>query len=128
MIPRVSASHALVISVTIISLAILGSVRALFPSMQTDEGPYAAVALRILNGDLFLNHFPFDKLLFAPYVMVPGVLMAGEPPFRCDRRGLIAAISGSVAMQGLIKDVSGSSRLAFVPQFTYPVINLSPFM
>ena len=105
-----------------------GLYRAFYPSLHMDEGYYLGAALRILKGDLFLTGYAFDKIPLAPYLMIPGILIAGENPLGFHLSGLIASWVGFLSALGLITRLCRSWLATLVAQFFYLLLNLLPFM
>jgi hypothetical protein len=51
------------------------------PNLFMDEGYYLGATHQVLNGDLFLRNYSFDKPFLLALWPLPGVLLFGENPF-----------------------------------------------
>jgi hypothetical protein len=76
-----------------------------FPSVSMDEGFYIGAARAILQGDVLLTTYSFDKRFLQPFLLIPGLLLTGENAVSYHLPGLVATWIAFVLFCHLIRVV-----------------------
>jgi len=93
-----------------------------------DESLYVGAALRILQGDIFLTKYWFDKFFLTPFVLSLGILVGGETQIGFRLAALVTSLLSIYITITWIADLAGKIFDQFVALILAAGILLLPFM
>ncbi|MFK7827320.1 MAG: hypothetical protein AB8G05_24465 [Oligoflexales bacterium] len=109
-------------------LIFLSIPRLFYPSMHMDESLYIGATQRILNGDLFLSKFWFDKFFATPIMLALGILIGGENQVGFRLAALVCSVYTIYVILTMIVEM-GENIITSLAMFLFALgILLSPFM
>lgn len=74
----------------LVVIVVRGFAVLIYPSFHMDESYYIGAAIRVLEGDLFLTTYKFDKPFLNALWYIPGILIAGDNALGFRLSALIA--------------------------------------
>ncbi|MBS1959490.1 MAG: hypothetical protein JST80_08480 [Bdellovibrionales bacterium] len=88
------------------------------PTLMMDEGFYIGATRAITNGDIFLQHYSFDKPFLLPFWPLLGVLSFGFTPFGMRFVGLLCYLASFVLSQKILNKLVEKPILSFFLSLT----------